>query len=256
MKNRKIAIICIIIASFLLTAGIVKAAGLTVDWLKVGSQGTGGVTYFNGTIINNTTGTGGADNPVTFGDNVRIDGRVYRGATAGTSDTLPFIVNDNMEVAGNLTVDGNIAYDNSASGLTSTSVQGAIDELGIKLSKLVSGGALAAAGDFSKATLSATTWTGTVKYLCDATSDLGQADLTVTFTPITETSGTWTSTPFNAFNIVGHPNPVTDGSYNIVENAIFFSGSENVSTVDLRGSKMISNNLASGGAGITVLTRQ
>lgn len=86
---------------------------LMVDSLKVGAQGTGGVTFFNGTIINNTIGTGGTDNPVAFGDNVRIDGRVYRGATAGTTDTLPFIVNDNMEVAGTLDV-GAITADSLA----------------------------------------------------------------------------------------------------------------------------------------------
>ncbi|MBU0597438.1 hypothetical protein KKF61_00390 [Patescibacteria group bacterium] len=96
----------VIIASIALTAGVVKAAGMTADWLKVGTQGEGGVTFFNGTIINETTGDNDADNPVTFGDNVRIDGRVYRGATAGTADTLPFIVNDNMQVTGTLTVAG------------------------------------------------------------------------------------------------------------------------------------------------------
>lgn len=102
--SKRFSVIIVITTSIFLTAGIAKAAGLTADWLRVGSQGTGGVTYFNGTIINNTTGTGGIDNPVTFGDNVRIDGRIYRGATAGTSDAWPFIVNDNMEVAGSLTI--------------------------------------------------------------------------------------------------------------------------------------------------------
>lgn len=76
---------------------------LQVNSLKVGQQGMGGVTFFNGTIVNETTGDNDADNPVTFGDNVRIDGRVYRGATPGTSDSLPFIINDNVEVAGSLT---------------------------------------------------------------------------------------------------------------------------------------------------------
>ena len=78
-----------------------------VDALKVGNQGTGGVTAFNGTIINNTTGTDGSDQPVTFGDNVRIDGRVYRGSIAGTDDDKPFIINDNAEIAGTLEVGGN-----------------------------------------------------------------------------------------------------------------------------------------------------
>jgi len=112
----------VIIISTLVTGGLVYAASthnvtstlggksgdafdldgtMIVDSLKVGAQGVGGVTFFNGTIVNNTT-TSGADNPVTFGDNVRIDGRIYRGATAGTSDSLPLLVNDNMEVAGYL----------------------------------------------------------------------------------------------------------------------------------------------------------
>jgi len=105
-KNSLVVIMAVIIASITLTAGIVRAASLTVDSLTVGKQGVGGVTFFNGTIINNTT-TNGANNPVTFGDNVRIDGYVYRGATAGTGDNKPFKINDNGEVAGNLTVGGN-----------------------------------------------------------------------------------------------------------------------------------------------------
>jgi len=115
--NRKLVITMVIIASIAMTAGVVKAAGMTADWLRIGAQGEGGVTFFNGTIINETTGDNDADNPVTFGDNVRIDGRVYRGATAGTSDTLPFIVNDNMEVTGTLTV-GNV----TATGFTGSGI--------------------------------------------------------------------------------------------------------------------------------------
>ena len=77
---------------------------LQVNALKVGQQGVGGVTNFNRTIINETTDEDGNGIPVTFGGDVRIDGRVYRGTTAGTSDSKPFIVNDNMEVVGSLTV--------------------------------------------------------------------------------------------------------------------------------------------------------
>lgn len=75
------------------------------DSLTVGKQGTGGVTFFNGTIINATT-ENGADNPVTFGDNVRIDGRIFRGNTQGTGDSQPFIIDDNAEVNGSLSVSG------------------------------------------------------------------------------------------------------------------------------------------------------
>ncbi len=110
----------IVVASIVMTAGIVKAAGMTADWLRVGTQGEGGVTYFNGTIINDTTGDNDANNPVTFGDNVRIDGRVYRGATAGTSDILPFIVNDNMEVTGSLSVGNLTATGFTGSGIISS----------------------------------------------------------------------------------------------------------------------------------------
>jgi hypothetical protein len=101
--KRFVKIFLTVLFSTFITGGLVYAAGLQVDYLKVGSQGVGGVTYFNGTIINSTT-TNGVDNPVTFGDNVRIDGRVYRGATPGPGDTMAFIVNDDMEIKGNLTL--------------------------------------------------------------------------------------------------------------------------------------------------------
>lgn len=51
----------------------------------IGKQGMGGVTFFNGTIINRTTGTGNSDNPVTFGDNVRIDGELFRTEIGGNN---------------------------------------------------------------------------------------------------------------------------------------------------------------------------
>jgi hypothetical protein len=138
-KKRVIYSLCLGLASLLISTGVVYAAThditsflggtsgdffdvkgtMQFDSIKVGRQGTGGVTFFNGTIINNTTGTGGADIPVTFGDNVRIDGRVYRGTTAGTSDSQPFIVNDNMEVTGSL-----IADSLNTGSLTATSLSG------------------------------------------------------------------------------------------------------------------------------------
>ena len=41
------------------------------------------VTFFNGTAVNNTTNAEGEGNPFTVGDDMRVDGRVWRGATAG-----------------------------------------------------------------------------------------------------------------------------------------------------------------------------
>ncbi len=147
--KRMIVTMAVIVAATALTVGVVRAATehnvtatlggvagdifdvdglMKVNALVVGQQSIGGVTFFNGTIVNSTTDSTGADNPVTFGDNVRIDGRVYRGATAGTSDVMPFIVNDNMEVAGNLTVSGGITIgDNQTVTFGSSSVLNVTD---------------------------------------------------------------------------------------------------------------------------------
>ncbi len=76
-----------------------------VDSLKVGKQGSGGVTFFNGSIINNTTNNG-AGVPITFADDVRIDGRTWRGETRGPGDNKPFVIEDDAQVDGALTVGG------------------------------------------------------------------------------------------------------------------------------------------------------
>lgn len=105
-QMRKIAIVCLSVAlSVLSTVGVASAfrvgeGSLEVDSLRVGAEGVGGVTFFNGTIVNSTM-DGEYDNPVTFGDNVRIDGRVFRGEKPGQDDK-PFIINDNLDVMGNV----------------------------------------------------------------------------------------------------------------------------------------------------------
>ena len=231
---KKTFIVCmVVIGSIALTTGVVKAASAYYDSLTVGRQGAGGVTYFNGTVINNTTGTGGVNNPVTFADNVRIDGRVYRGATAGTTDTLPFIVNDNMQVAGSLTVTGGMAYSNTASGLASTTVQGAIDELATTVGKAVSGASLvSSAAGVKAAALIATTWKGYAYYINASSTFVTAPEVTVTFTPTSETQGTYTSTPYNAFHVESMSQPGEDayarvgltGSYRIVGDKLFIYG--------------------------------
>ncbi|MFC1721862.1 hypothetical protein ACFL0Z_03035, partial [Patescibacteria group bacterium] len=75
--------------------------------IYIGEQGTGGVTFFNGTIINQTTTSSGAGIPVTIGDDLRVDGQIWRGANAGTSDSMPVKVDDNLEVTGTV-IGGNI----------------------------------------------------------------------------------------------------------------------------------------------------
>ncbi len=67
------------------------------DSIYVGKQGAGGVTFFNGTIINNTTNVDtGADMPVTFGDNVRIDGYLFGGPSLGYSDERALKIGDHI----------------------------------------------------------------------------------------------------------------------------------------------------------------
>ena len=46
--------------------------------IHIGQEGVGGVTYFNGTIVNV-----GEHVPVTFGDDVRIDGQIWGGPNKG-----------------------------------------------------------------------------------------------------------------------------------------------------------------------------
>lgn len=57
-----------------------------------------GVTQFNGTMLNSSK-TKGVDNPVAIGDNLRIDGEIFRGIKAGT-DTKPVKINDSLQVTG------------------------------------------------------------------------------------------------------------------------------------------------------------
>jgi hypothetical protein len=67
--------------------------------IHIGGQGVGGVTFFNGTIVNSTTHPEtGADQPVTFGDKVRIDDYIYRNAP-GASDEMPVLIGDGLSPA-------------------------------------------------------------------------------------------------------------------------------------------------------------
>lgn len=60
------------------------------------TDGTGGVIFANGSIINASTGS----IPVTFGDDTRIDGRIWRGPSAGPGDSLPVKIYDDLRVDG------------------------------------------------------------------------------------------------------------------------------------------------------------
>lgn len=62
----------------------------------IGQQGVGGVTFFNGTIINSTTGDNDYDNPVTFGDGVRIDGLIWGGPNKGNVSDQALKIADSL----------------------------------------------------------------------------------------------------------------------------------------------------------------
>ncbi len=78
------------------------------DSIKIGKQGVGGVTFFNGSIINATTGANNYNNPITFADSVRIDGDVFRGELPGSLDDKPFRIMDNLYVYGGISGDGHV----------------------------------------------------------------------------------------------------------------------------------------------------
>jgi len=127
-KLNKSATIGVLVLGFFLLCGTAFAATEwsedniflgTVNWfkkgIKIGQQGSGGVTFFNGTIVNQTTNDG-VDNPVTFGDNVRIDGAIQRGHNR-TGDTWNVKIADGVEVDGASTFKETVTFENGASGL-------------------------------------------------------------------------------------------------------------------------------------------
>lgn len=120
MKQKK-TLILTLAAVFCLTFAGIAAATYQIDEsvevdgsgtfksIRIGQEGVGGVTFFNGTIVNETT-TSGVGNPVTFGDDVRIDGEIWRGEVkgAGAAEVMPVKINDDLKVYGDLDVDGDV----------------------------------------------------------------------------------------------------------------------------------------------------
>ena len=74
----------------------VSNPGYFTQGVHIGSAtaGEGGVTYFNGTIVNASVDSDGNDTiPVTFGDDVRIDGGIYRTEEGGDN---PLKISDSL----------------------------------------------------------------------------------------------------------------------------------------------------------------
>jgi len=120
----------VVLVSSALAVGIVNAKEVDVTIKRLGGK-VGDVFKIAGTVMANALKVKGAahfegkiSNPkgdVTISDNLRVDGRVYRGTKAGAADSRPFSVNDNMEVVGSLAIgslatNGVVKTDNLADG--------------------------------------------------------------------------------------------------------------------------------------------
>ena len=118
--NKKVIIATGVVFSFFACFGVANALqsfddAIYVPSLHVGSQGAGGVTFFNGTILNNTTDSEGTGLPVTFGDDVRIDGAIQRG-TNDDDDTWGVKVQDDLMVYGDIEATGALSVDSLTLG--------------------------------------------------------------------------------------------------------------------------------------------
>lgn len=146
--------------------------------------------------------------------------------TAGTVLAAPTIINITRKLGGvagsTFTLDGALRvrslfvrnsldakYDNSVSGLQAKTYKGAIDELGISVKQLIGGSSLKAASATSVkvSSLDPTTWKGYgyssgINPLVNGLVSKTQ-EITVTFTPTSSTTGTFTSSPLYVFSPSG-----------------------------------------------------
>ncbi len=86
------------------TADVLQPASATTNMesLRVGVAGQGGVTFFNGTVLNE------GDDPFTVGDDVRIDGGIWRGSSYDNQAVQIFddlLVDRNLNVTGDISVE-------------------------------------------------------------------------------------------------------------------------------------------------------
>lgn len=68
-------------------------------WISIGTQGEGGVTFFNGTIINETVNEAGEPQAVTIGDDLRVDGMIFRDRLGVHEDNRPVLFGDSVAPA-------------------------------------------------------------------------------------------------------------------------------------------------------------
>ncbi|MFH0828953.1 MAG: hypothetical protein V1907_02120 [Candidatus Kerfeldbacteria bacterium] len=99
--HRKLIALAIVIGIAVLTIGIVNAKDLSA--LVASTLTVKKTAKFSGSILN-------PSGDLKLIDNVRVDGRLYRGTKAGPglTDSKPLIINDDAQVTGNLAVTGDV----------------------------------------------------------------------------------------------------------------------------------------------------
>ncbi|NQV13485.1 MAG: hypothetical protein HQ530_04275 [Parcubacteria group bacterium] len=163
-----------IVAGLLLTASLASASPadtlqpastityneevIVNDTIKVNSAyvgsteaDVGGVTFFNGTIVNNSVDEDGASIiPVTFGDDVRIDGEIYRTEKGGddpikVTDTIMPTANNtySLGTSGSRFKDGYLSGSLAAASVTAS---GAVTAGSVTASGTVTAGSIVTAG--------------------------------------------------------------------------------------------------------------
>lgn len=176
MKKRNLILAIGIIASFLVCFGVAQATqvftdAIRVPSLQVGGQGVGGVTYFNGTMINNTTDEDGHGIALTIGDDVRIDGGIFRTEVGGDN---PLKISDSLKP----TTDAVYSLGESTNRfkdayLSGTLTVGALAGSGIVTSDNIADGVIATADLADSAVTTAKITDGTI-----ATADLADDAVT------------------------------------------------------------------------------
>lgn len=152
------------------------------DSVYIGKQDEGGVTFFNGTIINTTTDTDTeAEIPVTFGDDVRIDGRIWRTEEGGDN---PIRVADTLVPSVNNTYDlGSSTYQFKDAYFTGTVTVAGLSGTGIVSSNNITDGTIATADIADSAINSVKIAAGAVTQTGESSWDLSTVQTTTTNTP-------------------------------------------------------------------------
>ena len=82
------------------------------------TDGSGGVTQFNGTMINNSP-----DAPITMGDDLRVDGSIWRSVQ---NDSTPVKISDPLEVSGSRSSSGLSTGSLVSSSITTGSIDATV----------------------------------------------------------------------------------------------------------------------------------